>query len=357
MLLKLSIAINIVLLIACVMGFLVYDNSDPISKVVSSPKVEFEDLVKAAEDYLDGKIGLEDIVELIKEDLDVNECDINISLGDNELNITLKPLGVFDPWIYDVNKSCYIEMGESLKAASDYFNGFIEKDQANQVVALYMGDIRNPACDAPPPPPPPTEYLNMSQSELYSYLIDGSVAADWWSLSYNERKQLGLKIIQWWSFPIRAYVRDKGGIGCNDPPMYDPYLQPVANPLTCQCYCEAGLRYFQLGSNQDCRTDLYYWEQLEDRWICFYKEDFNLPIFIAGVSAPSLAHWVCAIQIGQDLQNWNSWIFFNLDEVVVPGNPRQMPYDSTVGIFEVIGVRQDGFPKCSQNPIVTYYNV
>jgi len=50
------------------------------------------------------------------------------------------------PWFYDADQSCYIEKNEALDAVMDYFDGWIPKDLALQVIALYMDQTRNPNC-------------------------------------------------------------------------------------------------------------------------------------------------------------------------------------------------------------------
>lgn len=52
----------------------------------------------------------------------------------------------FDPWVYDIDGSCYIEISEQLKATDDYIKGLITIDQLYQVKDLFEGNIRNPAC-------------------------------------------------------------------------------------------------------------------------------------------------------------------------------------------------------------------
>ncbi len=187
--------------------------------------------------------------------------------------------------------------------------------------------------------PPPSNYLLMTKSELYSYLINGSVARDWWGILDSDRRSLARKIIEWWSYPIRAYVCDKGGSGCLIPPSNDPYTNPSGSQMSCECYCEASLRFLRLGSKEGCPTNRYYWEQLEDKWKCVCPDyDFKLPIVIVGVSKGTFGHWICGIQVGTDQMVFGSWIFFNLDEIVAPGNPRQMPSGSAIRLYDVIGI-------------------
>lgn len=53
---------------------------------------------------------------------------------------------IFDPWVYDTNGDCYIDINEQLKATQDYFDLKITIDRLNQVKYLFENNIKNPAC-------------------------------------------------------------------------------------------------------------------------------------------------------------------------------------------------------------------
>ena len=76
--------------------------------------------------------------------------------GDNTLDVAMPPIPVvsFNPWVYDINKSCYIEKGEALQASNDYYAGLITKSQLQEIITLWQNNIRNPVCDILPPLPP-----------------------------------------------------------------------------------------------------------------------------------------------------------------------------------------------------------
>lgn len=55
----------------------------------------------------------------------------------------------FDPWVYDVDNSCYIETAELLRASNDRNAGLITNNQFEQVRTLWEDKTRNPACLEP----------------------------------------------------------------------------------------------------------------------------------------------------------------------------------------------------------------
>lgn len=74
--------------------------------------------------------------------------------GENRLDVAMPPIPIvpFDPWGYDTDGSCYIEMAELMRAVNDYNTGLITEEQVAQVRELWENNIKNPACLAPPPP-------------------------------------------------------------------------------------------------------------------------------------------------------------------------------------------------------------
>ncbi len=61
-----------------------------------------------------------------------DEYKVEYPIGGDE-NVT-----VCVPWYYDEDEDCVISKAEALNAVGDYFDGFITKDQALEVIALYF---------------------------------------------------------------------------------------------------------------------------------------------------------------------------------------------------------------------------
>ena len=209
--------------------------------------------------------------------------------------------------------------------------------------------------DYEPPPPPPTDYLKMTKSQLFTYLTNGQVAADWWDLSFTDRLALAHRVIEWWSFPIKAYCAVSHHEG---KPTTNPYHdEPLPRQYSCECYCEMNLRYYLIGSNQGVPDTAWWWDQNKDvdGWMPFDPGHcFYLPVDSVSISKGTFGHWICALQVQDDKLKWAAWVFFNLDEIVTAGNERQMPYGSSVSVFGVEGVRADGNIDLETNPFVTF---
>lgn len=107
--------------------------------------------------------------------------DIVLLEGENRLDVAMSPISLapFDPWIYDKDKSCYIEVEEVVQAANDYYAGLITKEQVEQVSALWQNNIKNPACE--PPPPPEVDYSGKNEWCAYRiyHELPGKEATTW----------------------------------------------------------------------------------------------------------------------------------------------------------------------------------
>ena len=181
------------------------------------------------------------------------------------------------------------------------------------------------------------DYLSMSKQELHAYLSDGSVARDWWSLSYDSRKQLGINIIQWWSVPLGSVPY---GTKSNTKPNWDPYTDPHSNDFVVLCRGDAGIRYCIMCGELDCPNDLWYFiagfQPGQGEW---YKQEystpFHLPVYVANKSGVGENHTICALQIGENEADFSNWIFFQYGNAdIKPGN-WQMPYGATLKVEEM----------------------
>lgn len=194
-------------------------------------------------------------------------------------------------------------------------------------------------------PPPPTDYLLMGKDELYSCLIDGSVSQDWWSLSYDDRRQLGLKIINWWSVEWFE-VPDAfafGEPGCAGGPPYTPWEEGrlLYPPPGGGMEHMSGLRYCLFTDHSIAPTNIYFWwsgrvEGIAEHWHCYNPGvSFSLPTAVAIGSADYLN----CLQIGEDVSQLASWIFFGIDlNDIKPGGWRWKPVGWKIGICEVVGI-------------------
>jgi len=175
------------------------------------------------------------------------------------------------------------------------------------------------------------DYLAMMRPELYQHLINGNVARDWWNLPLNEahgfdsdqvRRELAIRVGNWWSwgyFDRSAKAVDKGGSNCSAKPTYRPGAGGKGMEVAC------AYRHALLG-DLDCSKvphDMYWYrmhsgEAIDsDRvetptWKCYEPGvRFSLPAAIAYGGCDYLN----CIQIAQDVNQLESWVFFQLDQV------------------------------------------
>ncbi len=179
--------------------------------------------------------------------------------------------------------------------------------------------------------PPPTNYLAMSKAELFPYLTNGAVARDWWSLSYDDRRALGLEIIQWWSYDYcdyQAIARAYGGANGVNPPNHSPWHNPELNiggKIGLGMECASAYRHslFSNISPSNVPNNVYWYkghgtaidsdtpEYSKDEgpyiWKCYeLGVRFNLPMGVAIGDAD----WLNCLQVGEDVSKLESWIFF-----------------------------------------------
>lgn len=159
---------------------------------------------------------------------------------------------------------------------------------------------------------PLTDYLNMSKDKLYSYLINGSVAKDWWNLSYNDRRQLGLKMAQWWSYEWfgPGIALAKGDTACGGIEWFNPREEPektIGGHIGIGMEFCSGLRYCLFSDNTIAPTDIYWWRSRDEKWYCYNSGVcFHLP---TGVAIGD-ADWLNCLQLDKDVTKLDSWLFF-----------------------------------------------
>lgn len=259
-------------------------------------KISKAEALKAISDYFAGKITKGQILEVL-----------------------LLYFGLpFDPWIYDVNKSCYIEVAELLQAVNDYFAALITIEQYQEVRALWENYTKNPACP--------------EEDELLKELKSGEVGANWWSYSLAERWEIAHYVAEYCAkLPIGTYSA-KGARECAGAPFY----QKVRN----KCHNHLCIRYSLIGDCSTCRAAdpgvgwgnncfENYWQDKDGNWHCYYNPDcFKLPMHWCSLTswwflpehAVYLTHAICALPVGTNLYDFNSWLFFQYtDAEIKPG--------------------------------------
>lgn len=235
------------------------------------------------------------------------------------LCIAAGPIAKITPYIANVDSQMQPQVKFTpLLSAHQVANGYAVKETA-----------------IPPTiPAPEVDYLLMSREELYSHLINDNVANDWWSLSYNDRRQLGLNIIQWWSVDLEPILFQARSLKDGDFPWWNPYDLDW-HSLTSRNYIEVdgyrmtligieqkiAIRYAIFTDNSEAPENYYYYgynkETGAHQWFPWHPEHcFSLSTLVA-----LSGEWMNALQIGEDLQDLSNYILFSSDfEEILPGH-------------------------------------
>lgn len=161
-----------------------------------------------------------------------------------------------------------------------------------------------------------------SGRQLYAYLQEGVVADVWWDLSEHHRERIAGMVIRYWGLDVATsykwYCEDVNGI-----------LQ--WRERGADCSVNAVVRVAAIGSQNVCTCGEYYYA--DDSWNDFCGLSFGLPCYIAHVD--TIGHALAAIQVGDNFNDFDSWIFFQYRDANIRVGNWQMPRGSTVEIFEV----------------------
>lgn len=181
----------------------------------------------------------------------------------------------------------------------------------------------------------PPLYLNMNKDELYPHLASGAVAGDWWNLSSGDRRELALRIIEWWTVSL-GNISHMGKTDAGDMPDWNPYTDPhdIKHQWDAICGYEVAIRYCILDGRKTCPKNLYYYRSGWSRWEQMWKPDgFGLPFHNVGSSKGSFAHWICTLQVAINVSDFSSWVFFQYHESnITPGSSWQMPTGAYVKV-------------------------
>lgn len=205
-----------------------------------------------------------------------------------------------------------------------------------------LGYVNIGVAPPPKPPPPPTDYLLMSQDELYTHLVSGNVADAWWGIPDADRRELAKRIVEWWSVPIgpTGYLTLTDGTV----PDWDPYTDTPKFPQwSGSCWYSVSLRYCIMDGREGPSKNIYYYRNRYDRWEQLWKPDgFKLPYHYGGISWGDFAHVICALQVGSDVQSFSSWLFFQYEtKEIVPGDD-QMPLGAHVSVSKITSFTDRG---------------
>ncbi len=160
--------------------------------------------------------------------------------------------------------------------------------------------------------------ISCSYEIIHSMLTNKKIADVWWQLTDNERNILAEYIITHYLFqtiPLWSTGDDEciGGV--------NTWNEAV-------CVHNTIIRFMLLGKAETFKlTNCYYKLYTNDITRCYWSGTcFDLPVYFASIvstagSSIDFAHSICAIQIKEDSNSFNSWRFFQYDNSnIKPGN-------------------------------------
>ncbi len=159
-----------------------------------------------------------------------------------------------------------------------------------------------------------------SGEAMYTMLVNKKIARVWWQLADNERSVLAEYIITHYLFN-RFTLWGIGGSDC---------VGGVTEWKTAYCMQNAMIRFMLLGEADEHKlTSCYYKLIAGDTERCFWSGNcFGLPVYIVTILSTAgldFGHAVCALQIKGDVDNFDSWRYFQYaNSHIIPGID-QMP--------------------------------
>ena len=199
----------------------------------------------------------------------------------------------------------------------------------------------------PLPEPVPSEpeltlpdFLTMTKGELLPYLTSGFIKGIWWELMYSYRKALAIRVIK--DFTPSCVIDEvtKGLDNCEG--IGEGQWERAS------CTQNAAVRYIYF-NNKNPDGELFpsnmYWRDRGSSPYCIHPgRCLNLPVALASIFKDEnglyiFGHSACAIRIGEDTQDFNSWLFFQYHtQEIVPGNEEQMPFGSQVSVATILSI-------------------
>jgi len=153
---------------------------------------------------------------------------------------------------------------------------------------------------------------------LHEYLIDKTVADNWWELTKEERVSICDACCQHWGDAwIEKIGYDSDGDGIPD-------KEETWTP----CIRQAEIRYLIFNQKEYRQSTDYgnfsncYYYIRDDGWHNYEEEGYELPCHVVRGAFPSGLHELNAIQIGKDESKIYNWYIFDCDHCnIKPGHP------------------------------------
>ena len=181
-------------------------------------------------------------------------------------------------------------------------------------------------------------YRSVAWEVLKPQLEDGTIGAEWWTYTEAARRVIAELAIKNTLF----YQIRQGRSG-------DPDCAGGIGDLHgITCARNAMIRYLKFGSRTFDVSGCYY-QNDENIEACYVPDaQYHLPCFMVdSASHPVWGHEMCAIQVNENIEDMNSWIFFQYSSFDIKPGDWQMPADRYAGNYYVEVRRVKSMLSCS----------
>lgn len=155
---------------------------------------------------------------------------------------------------------------------------------------------------------------------LKPYLVNGYIGEHWWDFTEAERRRIAETAIKntlfngfWWG---RSGASDCGG--------------STGDKYRIVCAQNAVIRLLKFGTGVPGDDDCYYYDKSGNEHCYVPAERFNLPCYQVRVLAGerSWGHAMCAIKVNKNIDDLNSWVFFQYATFDIKPGDWQIPTDT-----------------------------
>lgn len=150
---------------------------------------------------------------------------------------------------------------------------------------------------------------------LEPYLVSGCIGEHWWEFTEPERRRIAETAIKSTLF----YYVNKGRSGASN------CVGGTGDIHTLVCLHNAEIRLLKFGTGVPGADNCYYFDKSGVEHCYVPDERFNLPCYFTNVMGPNFGHGICAIKVNEDIDDLNSWIFFQYSTFDIKPGDWQIP--------------------------------
>jgi hypothetical protein len=158
---------------------------------------------------------------------------------------------------------------------------------------------------------------------LKTRLEDHTVSGLWWDLTQDERRSIAVTATKN-TLCFRIYSWRPGQPDC---------IGGEGEWRNADCGINSVVRIWKFGTDSPDGYHAYWQDPATSIEYCYVPDiKYNLPCYSAGVAQPNWGHEIATIQIGEDVSDINSWIFFQYHEFDIRPGEYQFPVPSHLSI-------------------------